>query len=113
MTHDSHAHHAPNVKAYLAVFGALLCLTVVTVVISYFRLPIAIAVVLAMAVAAVKAGLVGAFFMHLKGERALIFALLGLCALFLVFLFAMPFWDISELAGGTLQRQPMTAGEQR
>lgn len=98
-------HHAPNVKAYLAVFAALLLLTIVTVSVSYLRLPIAVAVFVALVVATVKAGLVAAFFMHLKGERVLIYGLLGLTAVFLAFLFLMPMWDISYLAGDNLQRE--------
>ena len=107
MTHDPHAHHAPNVKAYLAVFGVLMVLTVVTVAIAYLRLPIAAAILIAMAVASVKAGLVGAFFMHLKGERVLIFWLLGLTVLFLLFLYGIPSVDVSLLTGDVLRRQPL------
>ena len=100
-------HHAPDVKKYLMVFGALLVLTVVTVAICYLRLPIAVAVVLAMAVASVKAGLVGAFFMHLKGEKVLIFGVLGLCALLLLFLAGLPLWDMSQIKDDTLTSQPI------
>jgi len=99
-------HHAPDVKKYLIVFGALMVLTVVTVAISYLRLPIAGAVLLGMAVASLKAGLVAAYFMHLKGEKTLIFVLLGLCAVGLIFLFGIPLWDLSELKGTTLEVQP-------
>jgi len=105
-------HHAPDVKKYLMVFGALLVLTVVTVAICYLRLPIAAAILLAMAVASLKAGLVGAFFMHLKGEKALIFALLLLCAGFLVFLFGIPLWDLHEVKSTTLEAQPIHMGHE-
>ena len=86
-------HHKPNIKAYLFVFGALAVLTVVTVSVSHLRLPIGLAVFCGMLIAAVKAGLVASFFMHLKGERALIFGVLGLTLLFLAILFIIPATD--------------------
>ncbi len=51
-------------KGYLAVFGALMGLTVLTVIASRLHLGVGVAV----AIAALKASLVGAFFMHLKYE---------------------------------------------
>ena len=90
--------HAPNVKRYLLVFAALMVLTVVTVLVSYWHLPVAAAVTVGLAIAAVKAGLVAAFFMHLKGERVLIYGLLGVTVYFLVFLFGGPLLDSAALA---------------
>jgi caa(3)-type oxidase subunit IV len=80
MAHDTHAHdeHAPNVKAYLGVFAALMILTCVTVWISKFHLAKHEAVALGLLVAGVKASLVAAVFMHLWGEKKLIFYALGL-----------------------------------
>ena len=60
-----HVHITP-LKTYYTVFGALLFLTIVTVGVSYAGLPATASIVVAMAVAAVKASLVGAWFMHLK-----------------------------------------------
>jgi len=102
MTRDPHAHHAPNVRAYLAVFAALAVLTVVTVTVSYLRLPIAAAVFIALAIATVKAGLVAAFFMHLRGERLLIYGLLAMTIFFMGFLFILPVSDTSQIAGQIL-----------
>ena len=65
--------HAPDVKLYMKVFATLLFLTVVTVAISKVHLPRPQAIGLGLAVACVKAGLVVAFFMHLKGEHKLIY----------------------------------------
>lgn len=53
-----------NTKGYLAVFGALMGLTMLTVIASRLHLGTGVAV----AIAALKASLVGAFFMHLKYE---------------------------------------------
>lgn len=86
-THDApHDDHAPNVKLYMGVFGALMVLTVVTVWISKFHLSIGQAVALGMFVASIKAALVAAVFMHLWGEKKLIYWMLGLTAFFGAFL---------------------------
>ena len=83
----------PNVKVYLAVFAALMVLTVVTVSVSYLHLPTATAIPVGLLIAGIKAGLVAAFFMHLKGERLLIYGLLGLTAFFMALLFILPISD--------------------
>ena len=86
----------PDVRVYLAVFGALMVLTVVTVTVSWLHLPPAAAIMLGLAIAVFKAALVAAFFMHLKGERTLIYGLLGLALVFMAILFIIP---ISDSAG--------------
>ncbi len=62
--HESH-HHILPLKTYFGVFGALIVLTVVTVLVSYADLGAA-SLPVAMFVALIKAGLVVGFFMHLK-----------------------------------------------
>jgi len=79
-----------HVRVYLMVFLALAVLTIVTVTISYFRLPMTYAIPLAITVAAVKAGLVAGYFMHLISEEKVILYVLLLCAYFFVFLMALP-----------------------
>jgi cytochrome c oxidase subunit IV len=85
--------HAPNVKLYLRVFAALAFLTVVTVFVSYLHLPITAAVLVALVIATLKASLVAAFFMHLKGERALIYGVLAVTLFFTGVLFVLPISD--------------------
>jgi len=68
MTHDV----AVQVKGYMAVFGTLLVLTLVTVGVSYLNLPEFETVIVALAIATTKASLVAMFFMHLKGERPMV-----------------------------------------
>ncbi len=79
-----------HVRVYVMVFVALAVLTVVTVAISYLHLPTVLAISVAMAVASVKAGLVGGYFMHLVTEQRVIIWLLVLCAAFFVFLMFLP-----------------------
>lgn len=94
-----HAHaedpHRPNVKRYLAVFAALMFLTVVTVLVSYWHLPPVAAVLLGLAIASFKAGLVAYYFMHLKGEHALICGLLAMTLAAAAVLFIGPAADSS------------------
>ena len=60
-------HSATNhTKTYLKIFAALFVLTVVEVVISQSGMPHTAMVVLLIAFALVKAGLVAVYFMHLK-----------------------------------------------
>ena len=79
-----------QVKIYVRVFLALAILTVVTVGISYLKLPLAIAVLVALVVATVKSSLVAAYFMHLISEKKIIICILGLAAFFFLFLLIYP-----------------------
>ena len=90
MEHTSHEEIKKHVKVYLAVFIALALLTVVTVFISYLRLPLAIGVVTALLIASVKGSLVAGFFMHLVSEKRIIFSILILAAIFFLVLLILP-----------------------
>ena len=87
---SDHGHPPPNIKLYLAIFGALMVLTVVTVLVSYWHLPPAAAIGVGLAIASFKAGLVIAFFMHLKGEHKLIWSFLGIMAFTMIGFFLIP-----------------------
>lgn len=104
-----------SVKPYLVVFGALAVLTVVTVGISYLHLPRGLAIVLAVAVALLKAGLVGAYFMHLKGEKMLILGLVFVTLALMVMLVMLPIFDFHHLTPQLIhpapQDQPAAAGQ--
>jgi len=95
--HDIKAH----VRTYLMIFGALMVLTVITVAVSYLHLPHTEAVIVALAIATLKASLVAMFFMHLKGERQMIHWALYLTAAFFVLLFALPMWTEGDHIIGT------------
>ena len=79
-----------HIKVYVMVFVALGVLTLVTVAVSYLRLPTAAAITVAMIVATVKAGLVAGYFMHLLSEEKVILWLLALCAAFFLTLMLVP-----------------------
>jgi cytochrome c oxidase subunit 4 len=93
MSHHDKRDQSAHIKLYLMVFGALLVLTLVTVGVSYLNLPKSLGIPLGLAIATLKASLVAAFFMHLKGERTLIYGLLGLTVVATIILFALPITD--------------------
>ena len=72
-TPATHSHHL--VKVYLAVFGALAVLTALTVGVAYMHLARPLAIGIAALIAAIKVSLIALFFMHLKFERGLIYAI--------------------------------------
>jgi cytochrome c oxidase subunit 4 len=79
-----------HVRIYITVFVALMALTIITVVISRFHLPMPIAVTIALLVAIIKGSLVACYFMHLISEKKLIYAVLALTAFFFAALLALP-----------------------
>lgn len=88
---DIHADSNKHVRAYLAIFAALLVLTTLTVVVARLDLGGSAGIVIALAIASVKATLVALIFMHLRWERsASIWWALVLCAIFAIFLLLVP-----------------------
>ena len=93
--------HPAHVRGYLAVFAALLVLTVVTVAVASLELTEGMTVLVAIAIATFKATLVALFFMHLKGETPMVFWSLGLTGVLLVALFAFVLWTDGDHLVGT------------
>jgi len=85
-----------HVRVNITVFVALMALTLITVTISYLHLPLPIAVTVALLVATVKGSLVACYFMHLISEKKLIYAVLGLTAVFFVALLALPVVTVND-----------------
>jgi cytochrome c oxidase subunit 4 len=90
MTSDHAVDIDKHVRVYITVFVALMVLTVVTVAVSRFHLPVPIAVTVALIVATIKGALVACYFMHLISEKKLIYAVLAVTAFFFVALMALP-----------------------
>ena len=93
--HAGHAGHSAadidrHVRIYISVFVALMVLTIVTVAISRFHLPVHTAIAIAMIVATIKGSLVACYFMHLISEKKLIYAVLALTVVFFIVLLALP-----------------------
>jgi len=87
MSAPAQTAHVVNVRGYLTVFLTLLVLTVVTVAVSSLNLTETATVAVAITIATVKASLVALFFMHLKGEKPMVFWPLALTAVLVVGLF--------------------------
>lgn len=85
-----------HVRIYITVFAALAVLTIVTVAVGYIHLPIIPALVAALVIATIKAGLVASYFMHLISEerliRSLVLMTLGLLLTMFV-LFTLYYYD--------------------
>jgi cytochrome c oxidase subunit 4 len=85
-----------HVRVYITVFVALMALTLITVAISYLHLPLPMAVTVALLVATIKGTLVACYFMHLVSEKKLIYAVLGLTAVFFLALLALPVFTVRD-----------------
>ena len=98
--HAATADHAADidkhVKVYITVFVSLMVLTIVTVGISRFHLPVKTAIAVAMLVATIKGSLVACYFMHLMSEKKLILAVMLLTAAFFVALLVLPIATVSN-----------------
>ena len=88
-------------RGYISVFAALLVLTVVTVGVASLELSESSTVLVAVSIATLKATLVALFFMHLKGEKPLVFWSLGLTAFLFAALFAFVLWTEGDHLVGT------------
>jgi caa(3)-type oxidase subunit IV len=87
--------HGGGKGIYWAVFAGLGVFTVLTVGAAYLHMAMAKAVPLALLIATIKTTLVARYFMHLKGERAVIFTFLGLTVAFVVVLITLPLLDMT------------------
>ena len=95
---DARADVQKHVRSYLIVFALLLVGTVLTVLAAQVDFRGHWNFVIALAIAAVKASLVAAIFMHLKWERAAtIWSALVLCAVFFVALMVLPVLTVQDL----------------
>lgn len=102
MSGDNHSHDdiKKHIPLYLKVGGALFVLTVVTVVVGLTHIEsVALAVILGMAIASVKGGLVAAIYMHLLGEKKVILYTLALTIFFFMVAIALPVLTDLDRAG--------------
>lgn len=91
--HGDEPHVLP-LSTYFAVFGALLVLTVLTVVVSVIGLPQPTAIIVAMVVAIIKASLVVLWFMHLKFDDRFYSLIFVISIFFLILFFAFTSLDL-------------------
>ena len=94
--HSSPEEFKKHLGKYYVVFVALLCLTAITVGVSYLRLNRPLAITIALIIATVKAGMVAGVFMHLISEKKVIYAVLILTAAFFLFVLLLPSFTTFE-----------------
>lgn len=90
--HSEGGGHIVPLYVYASALGALLFLTIITVAASRFDFG-SMNLVVALAIASVKAGIVGLFFMHLKYENPLIWLFVIMPLILLGILLAGVFAD--------------------
>ena len=89
---SEHKHHILPLRTYLAVGGALLVLTAVTVWVSFFHFG-AFNLVVAMLVATIKGSLVALYFMHLKYDNKFYLTIFILSLVFLAIFIGITMFD--------------------
>jgi cytochrome c oxidase subunit IV len=94
--HSSPEEFKKHLGQYYVVFVALLCLTAITVGVSYLKLNRPLAIAIALVIASVKAGLVAGVFMHLISEKKVIYAVLMLTAAFFLLVLLLPSFTVFE-----------------
>jgi cytochrome c oxidase subunit 4 len=83
-------------RSYIVVFVTLMVMTILTVAVSYFHMPVGLAILVALLIASFKGSLVASVFMHLSHERKVIYWVLLLTVIFFIVLMAIPSisqWD--------------------
>lgn len=78
-----------HIRVYISVFAALAVLTIVTVAVGYMHLPMVPALIAALVIATIKAGLVAAYFMHLVSEERVVHWLVWMSLGLLLTMFAI------------------------
>ena len=79
-----------HVRTCIGVFVTLLCLTILTVAVSYLDYPPPATISIALSIAFVKASIVVSYFMHLISEKDLVYWSLGITAAFFLILMVVP-----------------------
>lgn len=97
-SHDDHTHHVMSVGTYLAVFAALLILLAITVGVSFLDLGVFSRIV-AVTIAAIKAGLIFTYFMHLRYSQRLVWVFAGIGFSWFVLMFVITMGDYIARGG--------------
>jgi len=97
---DTHAFDLKkHVRAYILVFVSLMVLTLVTVAVSRFHLPVPQAITVALLIATIKGSLVACYFMHLISEKKLILWVMALTVIFFAVLLWIPMATVADRIG--------------
>jgi caa(3)-type oxidase subunit IV len=102
MSADDHSPDAvkKHIPVYLTVGAILFVGTIITVAARYLELSnVVLTVVIAVLIASVKSSFVAGVFMHLKGEKKIIWYTLFLTGVFFLVLMVLPVWTTEESVG--------------
>lgn len=91
--HEHETHHVVPYHVFITVWIALLVLTGITVWVSRLHLG-AFSMIVALAVASIKAGLVITYFMHMKYEKPIFRLMLYVAFLILAIFIGFTFFDV-------------------
>ena len=83
-------HVRKHLKVYFLTFVALAIFTVITVAVASIKTTVVVGIIIALIIASIKASLVAINFMHLIGERPIIFYILILTVIFLIVMMVLP-----------------------
>lgn len=90
--------HAPHRnRLYYTVWVGLLVLTIVEVILAYRHLSVTVMLIILMGLSFLKAGLIVAYFMHLRFERFSLFMTLIPATVFCILMFVIFFPDSLRL----------------
>lgn len=101
---ETHSHDdiKKHVRTYIFVFVALLVGTIITVVLNYQHFEnMTVTIGIALFVAAIKAFLVAAYFMHLLAEKKAIYAMLAATVFFFASMMYLVIWSRGQLPMGS------------
>jgi cytochrome c oxidase subunit IV len=93
---DAHHHHGPSLLLLTVIFAVLMFLTFVTVAVTEFDFGYTINLIVALAIAFLKAALVGIYFMHLRWDPPIFGFVLVLSLLFVTIFIGATLLDTSE-----------------
>lgn len=100
---SDHAEGQSHEKLYWMVGAALFALTIATVLVSKYHIPAPWGLIVGLAIAFLKAGLVASVFMHLKWESRYIYYFLGLTVAAVLVLFILPIADFELTKGQVIE----------
>lgn len=101
---DNQAGGTNHEKLYWMVGGALFLLTIATVAVSKYHFPAPWGLIIGLAIAALKAGLVASIFMHLKWESKYIYYFLGLTVVAAAVLLILPMTDMRMIDSTIIEK---------
>lgn len=100
---SDHSEAQSHEKLYWTVGAALFVLTIATVAVSRYHIPAPWGLIVGLAIAFLKAGLVASIFMHLKWESKYVYYFLGLTVAAVLVLFLLPIADFELTKGHIIE----------